>query len=711
MTLRLAMLLLALAGPLAAEPARVISGEHADFTRLVVQLPEVAGWTVGRTAMGYGFATDRQDQPGYDLSTVWNRIPRTRLQALRVDEVSGALTLTLACSCHVIPFEYQPGMIVLDIKDGAPPPGSVFESPFDVSTATGDPSASDRPSSPGAFDWLEIARGSDARPGTDLLPISKLDRPSLDPLKMELLEQISRGAADGVVKMALPGKPPKAPPSDADIDWARIRIGELPGLAVRDPKTPSQPMQPDGAACSPDAALAISDWGANRPPLDLLAEARGGLYGEFDAAVPEAVLRSVRLHLYLGFGAEALQYAALLPDSVPDSDLLVSMARLIDDQADPDSPFMQMTACDSNAALWAALAHDRLPVGADVNTGAIVRGFLALPPHLRLHLGARLAELLLERDPDKARMIRDAMARSPYVAEEAVALLDARAELHAEQPEKAIRHAEAALVGPASGPEALIALVDAHFLSSLPLPPERAQELQAWQRELGPSPELDRAEALAMALSGQMDEAMSRPATVSTREDLWRLLAVGAPDDVLLFHAILPAGAAAPEVAQDIAQIIAERLLDLGFPEPALVWLGNTGFDAPADRRLLAGRAELARGDARQALLHLSGLEGEDAAELRARAQTQLGALDAARTSYAAAGQTDEATRLAAWSADWKNLPDSAAGPWAAAASLADGSVAAEGGPLARGTALLGDSAATRDAVSALLSGIPEPGP
>ena len=708
MNLRLALVLLALAGPLAAEPARVISGEHADFTRLVVQLPEVAGWTVGRTAMGYGFATDGQDQLGYDLSTVWNRIPRTRLQALRVD---GALLLTLACACHVIPFEYQPGMIVLDIKNGPPPPGSAFESPFDAATATGEPSASDRPSSPGAFDWLEIARGSDAGSGTGMLPISKLDRPSLDPLRMELLEQISRGAADGVVKMALPGKPPKAPASDAEIDWARISIGELPGLAVRDPKTPSQAMQPDGAACSPDSALAISDWGANRPPLDLLAEARGGLYGEFDAAVPEAVLRSVRLHLYLGFGAEAQQYADLLPEPAPDLALLVSMARLIDDQADPNSPFMQMTACDSNAALWAALAHDRLPVGADVKTEAIARGFLALPPHLRLHLGGRLAELLLERDPDKARMIRDAMARSPYVAEEAVALLDARAELHADQPEKAIRHAEAALVGPAAGPDALIALVDAHFRSNLPLPPERAQELQAWQNEIGPSPELDRAEALAMALSGQMDEAMRRPATLSTREDLWRVLAVAAPDDVLLVHAILPAEAAAPEVAPDIAQLIAERLLELGFPETALVWLGNTGADASTDQRRLAARAELARGDARQALLHLSGLEGEDAAELRARAQTQLGALDAARTSYAAAGQTEEATRLAAWSADWKNLTDSAAGPWAAAASLADGAVPAEGGPLARGAALLGDSAATRDAVSALLSGVPEPGP
>ena len=44
------------AGGAAAETARVYSGEHADFTRLVIELPAQGDWTLGRTPMGYAFA-------------------------------------------------------------------------------------------------------------------------------------------------------------------------------------------------------------------------------------------------------------------------------------------------------------------------------------------------------------------------------------------------------------------------------------------------------------------------------------------------------------------------------------------------------------------------------------------------------------------------------------------------------------------------------
>ena len=60
--IRLLLVLLALATPGQAETARVLSGEHADFTRLAIELPEASAWRVGRTAMGYAFATD-DDRP------------------------------------------------------------------------------------------------------------------------------------------------------------------------------------------------------------------------------------------------------------------------------------------------------------------------------------------------------------------------------------------------------------------------------------------------------------------------------------------------------------------------------------------------------------------------------------------------------------------------------------------------------------------------
>ena len=44
--IRALLLLLALAAPAAAQTARVVSGEHGDFTRLVIELPSPEGWTL-----------------------------------------------------------------------------------------------------------------------------------------------------------------------------------------------------------------------------------------------------------------------------------------------------------------------------------------------------------------------------------------------------------------------------------------------------------------------------------------------------------------------------------------------------------------------------------------------------------------------------------------------------------------------------------------
>lgn len=716
--IRALVLMAGLAAPAGAETARVISGEHADFTRLVVELPAADDWTVGRTAMGYGFVTQSAVQPDYDLSTVWQRIPRTRLQALRVDPDTGALVLSLACPCHVFPFEYQPGMIVLDIRDGAAPPGSAFEAALvlpvgddDVVGATAGPPVE-------GYDWRKLTgpgQVAEALPdfaaaGEDLLP-------NLDPLRDALLRQISRGAADGIIDMELPGR--SVPPDGADpgaIDQARLALGELPGLAVIDGRTDPDMRPEAGLTCLPDEALALGDWGDGRPPLDLLAEARSGLYQEFDKVDTDAVLRSVRLHLHLGFGAEALQYARLVPEPAPgELPALISMARLVDGEVDPTTPFARMLACDGAAALWAALAHDRLPAADPVNADAIVRSFQALPPHLRRHLGARLADLLRDRDPDAARMVRDAMERTPDIAPGAVALLDAKADLHADRADAARAHAEVAVTEGAANIESLVALVEAHFRSMEPLSPDVADGLRAVAGEVEGTalePAVRRAETLALALSGQLTAAFALAGPDGAEAaDLWQVLARRGEDDDLLRLAVLPVGAPVPAVAPKTGEAIAARLLDLGFPEAALAWLGPVAAADADARRRLAARAELARGDARQALTLATGLDGEDMALLRAEAQTRLGALAAAELALVAAGLDEEAARRAAWEGDWPGVAAAGADPWAKAAGLAVTRAATDAGPLARGEAALDASSATREALSALLSTVPPGSP
>ncbi len=712
--IRALVLLLILLRPAMAETARVYSGEHEDFTRLVIELPTSGDWTVGRTPMGYAFALATVNQPVFDISAVWDRIPKNRLQAVRSDPDTGALQLTLACACHVFPFEYQPGVIVLDIKPGPAPPGSVFEVTFSPPVG---PSPGSLPNAAplASFNWLDldIAPGAGSKPvELDVLTASR----SLDPLRRKLIEEISRGASQGVIDMALPGKPPKlAEDVGSPLLWAQINIGPPPDAQLDGLAEDKEGLTPKGQACVPDDKLALAEWGAGSASLDLLAEARGGLYGEFDTLDPQATLRAVRAHLYLGFGAEAAQYARLLHATEAPEDLAVlqSLAHLVDGDQDPKSPFLDMISCDGAAALWSALAQARLPPGGAVNSDAITRSFLALPAHLRAALGPGLVEKLLDHgDADAARILRNSLERTPDVSPATVALMDAKASLHAGEPDAALEHAAEAVAEDGSDVGEWIALVEAHFRKVEPMTQDSVEALQAFEGLIeGPEDQQKyyRALALAELLSGQTDagfrvaEAQGVPLS-----DLWHVAAFLAEDDAFLRQAV-PFG---PQtIAEEPTKEVAKRLVDLGFPDAALSWLEPTGPDDEPESRRIAAEAEFTRGDARRTLLLLAGLAEPKDEGLRAKAFVQLGQIAEARTAYEAAGLADEALRLAAWEKAWPDVAAAGAPLWSSAATDPSRVLPKDAGPLARGAAILEASTDSRASIEALLAGVSAPDP
>jgi hypothetical protein len=710
--IRVLLLLLALTTPVAAETARVLSGEHGDFTRLVIELPDPVAWTLGRTGTGYGFAATADGQPQYDLTGVWQRIARTRLDSLVVDPDSGALVLGLACDCHVIPFEYQPGVVVLDIKSGPAPAASAFEARF---AGTGS-SIAETLDAPAAYDWIAGRRAEAPANPTASLPLPlEIGSVSLEPLRDELLEQIARGAADGIVDMQLPGRPGKVTGAESvTLPWSNIRVGEAPGVAVTDAFDDGPAPEP---ACAAPALLDLPSWGGQVPPSELIAETRAELYGEFDAPDPQAIRQAVRRLLYLGFGAEARQTAGLIGDTPPDNELefLRSMALLLDGQSDPQTPFAAMLDCDGPAALWAALAHDRLPPGPGINRDAILQAFLALPAHLRRHLGPPLAGKFLTRDDaEAARMIRDAIERSPEAEPSAIALLDARVDLHEGDSKAAQAHAETAVVLDGDQAAGLVALVEAHVRTLDPLGAEPVEALLALRGETEGTDEgapVSRAAVLALALSGQTAAAFRDPgATGQVLVDLWRVAADRATDDDFLLQAVLPATAKAPEVSLATSLAVAKRLVRLGFPDAARVWLGPTAKDDPPERRRLAAEAALRTGDARATIVLTQGLDDPEAEGLRAQAMLQLGDLPGAEKALAATGDAEAATRLSPWRGDWSGLDPALPAPWLHAAETLTAVPAGEAaGPLGRGEQAIEASAASREAIEALLASVAAP--
>lgn len=516
-----------------------------------------------------------------------------------------------------------------------------------------------------------------------------------------------------MVDMELPGKPAEVPVIDhSTLPWSNIRIGVDAGVIVTTPGA-LVPAEADGPACAGPEVADLAAWGQDMAPLDLLVAARSDLYGEFDLPESESIMRSVRQLLYLGFGVEARQHLDMLGDQTVGEDVALyrSMARLVDGETDPQTPFATMLECDGPAALWAALAHDRLPSGPDVNRDAILQGFLTLPAHLRRHLGPALAEKFLARDDTEAvRIIRDAMERTPDADPGSVALLDAKTQLHAGDAGAAQIHAEAAVALDGDRADSLVALVEAHFLKLQPMDPDATDALMSIRGEAedgDSAAAIERATVLALALSGQTHAAFGSNPAPANLSDLWRVVEDRATNDDFLRHAVLPEDAARPDVADEVAQAVADRLLALGFPDAAVVWLGPVAPSDPTDLRLLAARAELARRDAGAALALLGDASGPEADQLRADALLVLGDLPAAEAALSQSGKADAAARVGLWDGDWTKAPDEAEA-WKAAARLAQPLPDTEtAGLLDRGGRTVEASLAAREAIEDLLADLP----
>lgn len=102
-----------------AQTVAVNSGEHTDFSRILLQMQTEDGWRFGRVEGGYEFRAANPEIT-YDLETAFDLIPRTRIAALR-DRGEGRLFFAVDCDCHADAFVFRNGHMVLDIIDGAAP--------------------------------------------------------------------------------------------------------------------------------------------------------------------------------------------------------------------------------------------------------------------------------------------------------------------------------------------------------------------------------------------------------------------------------------------------------------------------------------------------------------------------------------------------------------------------------------------------------------
>lgn len=723
--LRLALLLwFALAGCALTQVVTVRSGEHPGFSRLVLTLPEPAGWDLGRTGDGYGFRA-RKAAWRYDVSTVFDLIPRDRLAALWVDPDSGVLRMGLGCDCHVIATPFRPGIVVVDILDGPAPADSPYEAalsnagramPALVARNTLRPRP--RPAPPPSMpDMREQVRAADLAPGPPLsVPVRS---PRADALRDRLLHDLSRSIASGAVESAaaLPARGPQVLPltGQPGSPPAAVSDRETTQLRIRPPGEPAdRTISSTGQTCVPDADLNLSAWGDDRHPLEQLVSAQATLLGEFDHPDQDRLVALVRLHLHLGFGAEARNILQLWAEPGPETAVLDALGRLIDAEAGA-TVFAGMQGCDTAAALWAALTQDRLPPLVDVNRGAVLRAFSALPLHLRRHLGPPLSERFLAAgDADSARAVHGAVDRAAGPHGAGLTLTEARLDAAAGKT-AAAEHKLKTIVSEngAAAALALATLVSGLVDRGETPKDEQIIALDAMLREhegAADAPILRRALARGLTVAGDAERAFRDLAAqdAASFPGLWHLLAERGDALVLAALALNPPTGSTVAIPPPTRLAIARRLQEGGFAEAARQWAQEVGTP---EADVILARVALDLRDGREALRRLAGQAGPEAMTLRARALEQMGDLPGALAAWQAMGNATEAARIQFLSRQWDGaMPaDPAVQSLLATLNVAVSDQPPSDAPLAQARALLDQSGDTRRAVATVMAARPVP--
>lgn len=708
-----------------AQPVTIRTGEHADFTRVVLTIPPDIEWRFGRDKTGYMLQLPVVD--GYDTRGFFDLIPRDRIADVSQDKGAGLLKLVVDCDCAADAFLYRPDILVIDVRDGRAAPGS----PFEVMLST-----APEPRVAGAGTGFAVPRNSilpivlppvlappDTMPQrTDVPDKPVTERPeqvvhapqtldaALAALERAVTESLGRGLSQGLLEQGPANAGSGRPPNIALRDALGAVGTQAPGISASTSVDP-EAIPPDpvvtttqtGEACLPAAYFDVGSWGDDRSFQVQISEARAQLTQEFDRTDGAAVKELARRFLYFGFGREAEQVLQLDGVSSRERTYLVALARLIDGDSIVPGLFDQQVSCATPAALWAMLAKREGPMDAKVNREAVLRSFFGLPFPLQVHLGPSLAERFIAiGDHHGASQILSATRAAPtrpIAAELAEAAL---AGANGAPVQAVIALSDLAKRDSRITAEAMTDLLDRAVKNDIALDLDDfvlADALRFENAQLPVAGDLAAAQARALTAMGHFAQARDliakeRSAIGDSRaamlaEELAKQETARLSDAEFLDFAFNDVQAPLSLATENA---IARRLLGLGFPDQASGMLTDEGG---LERTYLRSQIALARGDPRAAIAVLSDAQTDKAVSLRRVAQ-DIASSDVLVPDLAVANDTVQGLwRRGAWD-ELAQSDDPLLQSASVAVLNSESAVLAPEAPLSSGRALLDRSAQSR---------------
>ena len=704
MRLLLALFIILLPSAIFARDVTVRSGEHADFSRLAFDFSEPVNWVIGQVENGYEI---RFESPlnKVDISDVYRRISRERVSRIDISKDKTSVTLAINCKCYADAFEFRPGLLVVDIKDGIAPETSRFEKTFtsdEISKSkTGEPHEITSTRKP-------VGLGADLMGHNNVLPLimpatqSAPESPRrltpkltyeyqidasnsrINNMRLEMYNQIGRAASQGLLdasttissgnknkrtkrKLRLAKEETLKAPLDHINMRVETSIDREISLAVHNTMKTQ-----DGDHCLPDKTFELDKWGNPDFILEEIITQRALIYGEFDKINEHAVERLVKAYIYAGFGAESENVLDAFDLGLKSDDTLRMMAKIIDgNKPQPYLGFQTQAACNTNAALWAVLTMDTIPNKISVNTVAVLSSFSFLPHHIRRLIGPRLAQKFFNVDDiSTARSIRNLIALTPGNAGPEFRLLDANLDqdrglyTDAIQSFKKIVNEDGAVA-----PLALIELLEAHLSRNSEVDNHLISTAEAHvfeQKSTKVGADLQRLIALSRARQGKLMLALKSLRELNNSKHynraalgaVWgkvleNVLALNSKEEVLKFTYAAQDDLVQQNIPRETLRKLSSALLDEGLIEMARKVLAVPSSPT-ADDLILMARMEILSHNFMLTLSLLEHVSGPDAALLRAEAYSKMGEhLNAAnefRDIQATKMQQNEIWRAGDWS-------------------------------------------------------------
>ena len=729
------LLLASLPASVFAQSVVVRSGEHGDFSRLAFEFLTPVEWKMGRVSDGYEIRLQGGGDV-IDTSGIYRRISRNRIKRISVSSDNSRIALVLGCDCHADAFEFRPGLLVVDIKDGPPTEKSEFEDAFRSDEIANPPQEEVIPDvslesdvQPGVG---EVHGGKDVKdtaPGIPVLPPfsrrqstartdalatpkiplvvmggSQKSTERISGMQSEMLLQIGRAAAQGLLDANLPNsvsKPPVSETHEAEsVEADSVKEDQHllhPQVNIRVENSvdreiarllPANPVTATGEVCLSDEALNIAEWGEPDSVWRNISKQRRSVSGEFDKADAHAVEALAKAYIYAGFGAEAKSAINEFNTKLENENLLKAMALIVDGYVPgTDSAFDGQTGCDSAVALWAVLAMPKLTAGLDINRPQVIGTFSGLPIHLRRSLGPKLAQRFLDvGDVDTARVLRNAIARAPGAPGPEFRLLDARLDRERGYDGSVEQALESIVSGNSEvAIEALIELLEAKLEQKSEVNTDLITSAESYvqeQRTTQSGANLLRILALTYAQSGDLSAALEKLREIGdggrfdkvAEGQIWEhvlesAVNVATEEAFLRFVFSTRNDITHQAISRNVLRKIVGRVLDSGLSELAKEFL-----DAPvaptADDRVLLARAAIIENDLQGAVGILNPVSGKEAARLKARAYELMDDYVNAAEEFASISD-DNRHHEAVWrGGDWKYLQESGSDMEQAAAKI-----------------------------------------